>query len=128
MWKAPQRPNNKVTQPFSSGLVTIYTVENIAKPGYMPREGLLKKAVLRYEEMRMGINRYYSAKQNQVDIERVIRCPRAGGVSSQDVAITENGRQYRVDYVQSVLNVWPESVDITLARIDQVYEVPDNVV
>lgn len=66
----------------------------------------------------------YSGRQNQVDIERVIRTQRVGNVNNQNVAITEDGRQYRVDLVQSVMDVWPESVDITLAKIEQEFEVP----
>lgn len=45
-------------------------------------------------------------------------------MNNQNVAITEDGRQYRVDLVQSVMDVWPESVDITLAKIEQEFEVP----
>ena len=122
-WKAPARPNNEITQSYNDGLVTIYTISDIAKPGYKPVIKPVKKAVLRYEEQRLGLQRYYSSKQAQVEIERVIRAPRAGGVNSQDIAVTEDGRQYHVSLVQSVMDVYPPSVDITLAKIEQKYEV-----
>ena len=99
-------------------------MEDAARPGYQPEPKLTKKVSLRYEEQRLGIQRYYSGRQNQVDIERVIRTQRVGNVNNQNVAITEDGRQYRVDLVQSVMDVWPESVDITLAKIEQEFEVP----
>ena len=123
MWKAPFRPNTTVSQSFNDGILTVYAVSDTAEPGRKPEENLTKKVVLRYEEQRLGLQRYYAGRQNQVQIERVVRTPRHGGVSSQDVAITEDGRQYRIDLVQSVPNVWPESVDLTLARIDQKFEV-----
>lgn len=129
-WKAPTRPKNDngVTQNYGDGIVTVYEVTNTAQPGYKPVEGLSKKVSLRYEEQRLGIQRYYSGSQNQVEIERVIRTPRAGNVNNQDVAITEDGRQYRIEMVQSVLGIYPESIDITLAKIEQEYEVPNDVV
>nr|DAS40717.1 MAG TPA: hypothetical protein [Caudoviricetes sp.] len=123
-WKAPYRANNAITQSYNDGVVSIYSVEDAARPGYQPEPELTKKVSLRYEEQRLGIQRYYSGRQNQVDIERVIRTQRVGNVNNQNVAITEDGRQYRVDLVQSVMDVWPESVDITLAKIEQEFEVP----
>ena len=127
-WRAPTRPrdDNGVSQNFCDGVVTIYTVKDTAQPGYKPVEKLTKKIALRYEEQRLGIQRYYSGSQNQVEIERVIRTPRAGNVSNQDVAVTEDGRQYRVEMVQNVLGVYPACVDITLAKIEQEYDIPES--
>lgn len=127
MWKKPYRPAAEITQPYNDGIVTIYEVKNVAAPGYKPVEMLVGKAKLRYEERRTGLQRYYSAMQNQVQIERVLRVPRAGAVSSQDVAVTEEGNQYRIDLVQAVQDVWPASVDLTLAKVDQDYEVFEDV-
>lgn len=128
MRKEPYRPNNEVTQSYNDGIVTIYSIENTAKPGYKPVEGLNKKVVLRYEEQRLGIQRYYESMQNQIEVERVIRTQRVKGITNQDVAITEDNRQYRIDLVQLVSDVYPASVDITLTRIDQEYEVPNDMV
>lgn len=127
MWKAPYRPSNQVTQPFNAGLVKIYSVENVAAPGYKPVEKLVYKLTLRYDEQRLGIQRYYSGQQNQSQIERVIRAPRVGGVSNQDVAITEDGHKYRIDLVQAVMDIYPPSMDLTLARLDQDYELDDEI-
>ena len=124
-WGAPYRPGSEVTQPYNDGVVTVYAVTDAARPGYQPKPTLTKKAVLRYEEQRLGIQRFYSGKQNQAEIERVVRTPRLGCVSSQDVAVTEDGRQYRIDMVQSVPDVWPASMDLTLAKVTQKYDVSD---
>lgn len=125
-WKAPFRPrtDNGVTQNFGDGVVKIYTVTNSAQPGYQPVPALTLKCVLRYEEQRLGIQRYYTGQQNQIQIERVIRTLRYGDVTNQDIAVTESGKQYGIDLVQTVTDVYPASQDITLAKIEQQYEVP----
>lgn len=126
MYKRPSRPTPDITQPFNSGVVKIYAVENIAPPGYSPKIKLKEKVTLRYEEMRLGINRYYQAKQNNIQIERVIRCPRWGNITNQDIAITEDDRQYRIELIQSVDGVYPACVDVSLIKIEQVLEVADD--
>lgn len=121
-WRAPTRPTERdVTQPFDDGIVTIYAVTDAAQPGYQPKPELVQpaKAVLRYQEQRLGIQRYYDALQNQIQVERVIRVPRYGCVTNQDAAVTEDGRTYRIDLVQSVENVWPPCVDLTLVKYEQ---------
>lgn len=126
MYQRPNRPTHDITQPFNSGIVKIYAVANIAAPGYAPKMALREKVTLRYEEMRLGINRYYQAMQNNIQIERVIRCPRWGDVTNQDVAITEDGKQYRIDLIQSVDDVYPACIDVSLTKIEQVFEVAEN--
>lgn len=118
----PYRPktDNGVTQPFTSGIVTIYGEKNIALPGYLPQVQLAEKAILRYEERSLGLQRYFNAQQNQIQIERVIRCPRRPGITNQDVAKTEDGTRYRINMVQAVMDVYPPCMDLTLARYEQV--------
>ena len=123
MRKAPFRPNNEITQTFNDGVVTIYAVTDAAEPGRKPVEKLTAKVLLRYEEQRLGIQRFYSGRQNQVEVERVIRVPRTGKLSSQDVAVTEDGKQYRIDLVQRVMDAFPPAEDLTLVRVTQNYEV-----
>ena len=123
MWRAPSRPKNEISQSFNDGVAEIYEQTDAAAPGYQPRPELKKKITLRYEERKLGIQRYYSAAQNQQRIERVLRVPKTAKVNSQDVAITEDGRQYRIELVQTVPDVYPPCVDITLSRIEQTAEV-----
>ena len=126
MRNAPFRPREeRITQGYNDGVLTVYAVSDSARPGYQPVEKLMPKAVLRYEEQRLGLQRTYLAKQSQVDVERVVRTPRLPGISSQDVAVTEDGRQYLIDLVQSVDGVYPPSMDLTLARLAQKYDVSD---
>lgn len=125
-WKAPHRPKGEVTQAYNDGVVTVYAVTDAGPPGGLPVEKPVKKAVLRYEERRLGLQRYYEGKQNQVEVERVLRTPRRKGVSSQDLAVTEDGQQYRIDLVQSATDVYPPSMDLTLTRITQKYDVSNS--
>lgn len=122
-WKAPYRPRGEISQSYNDGVVTVYAVTDSGPPGGLPVEKPVKKAVLRYEERRLGLQRYYAGKQNQVEVERVLRTPRRRDVSSQDLAVTEDGVQYRIDLVQSAADVFPPSMDLTLTRIDQNYDV-----
>lgn len=119
MYAKPRRPAHEVTQAFNDGFVIICTVRDAAAPGYQPVEALTPRLQLRYEEQRLGVQRYYEAKQNQVEISRVLRVPRAGVVTNQDAAITEDGRHYRIEMVQTVPDVLPPSLDITLSDYRQ---------
>lgn len=120
-WSRPYRPktDNGVTQPFTSGIVIIYSERNVAPPGYIPQVQLTEKVTLRYEERSLGLQRYFNAQQNQVQVERVIRCPRYAGVTNQDVAETEDGTRYRIDMVQAVMDAYPPCMNLTLARYEQ---------
>lgn len=126
MWKAPYRAKGEVSQRYNDGVVRIYSVEDTAAPGYAPVETPTHKIKLPYEERRLGITRYFSGAQNQMQIDRVLRVQRAGKVNTQDIAVTEDGQNYRVDLVQSVPDVWPESVDLTLSKIEQVIDLTEG--
>lgn len=118
-WKMPDRPEGRITQPLSSGTVRICDVINAAEPGYKPVDKLLPKGQLRYENQRVGVQRYYQALQSQIQIDRVIRVQKAFAITSQDVAVTEDGEEYQIRQVQEVLSVWPVCLDLTLTRIEQ---------
>ncbi len=117
--KTPFRPGNEISQAFNDGVVTVYRLEDTAKPGYMPKPTPQKSAVLRYAEQRLGLTRYYAAKQNNVDVERVLRVPRGAPIAAQDIAVTEDGQEYRIDLIQTVDGVSPPSLDMTLAKVSQ---------
>ena len=123
-WRAPHRPDNEITQEMNSGVVKIYSVEDSAQPGYQPKPSLTLKLTLRYEEQRLGINRLYLSRQNQAEIEKVIRVPRQDSISNQDVAILESGSQYSIDYTQTVQDVYPPCLDLSLVKVEQNYEAP----
>ena len=124
MYRKPNRPAHDITQPFNSGIVKIYKTKNGAQPGHKAVEHLKNPPVtLRYDEQRTGVTRYYAAKQANIQIERVIRCPEVPGIDTQYVAVTEDGLQYRIEQIQTVDNIWPACVDISLSKIVQKLEV-----
>lgn len=123
MWRAPNRPTHEVSQSYNDGYVIVYAVADDAEPGNKPIEKLKRRVRLDYAEQRLGITRYYAAAQANVQVERVIRVQRHRDVNAQDVAITEDGVQYRIDLVQTVPDAYPESLDLTLTRVAQKYEV-----
>lgn len=123
MRRAPNRPNHEITESYNDGIVNIYTVQDGAAPGYRPMPVLVLVKRMRYQERYLGINRLYSGRQNQVDIQRIVRVQKVPGVSNQNVAITEDGQQYRIDSVQDVIGAYPPSLDLTLATVEQEYEV-----
>lgn len=127
MRQQPYRPReNRISQSYNDGLVTIYSTSDGAQPGYQPRLQLTPKGVLPFEEQRLGVTRIYEARQAQSEIERVIRVPRtpAFEIFAQDAAQLVNGtRLYRIESAQTTTDVYPASVDLALSRITQRTEV-----
>lgn len=128
--KMPFRPGNEISQFFNDGFVNIYAVSDNAAPGFRPLESLALTVKLPFDNLKLGIQRFYSAKQNQSDIERVIRVPNPGPqytISNQDVAqiierVLPAGKkppQYRIELVQLAEGIYPPSLDLTLSRITQ---------
>ena len=125
MRKTPFRPDDRrITQSYRDGVVRIYTVTDGAAPGYQPRPVLTLLETLFYQERRVGLQRYCAGRQAQVEVERVIRTQLRPAVNPQCVAVTEDDEQYGIELVQQVQDVYPPSMDLTLVRIDQKYEVP----
>lgn len=119
-WKAPRRPEHKVTQEYNDGMLTVYRVTDEAQPGYLPQEKLAEIVKLPYAKRKVGLYRYYQAAQNQTRVQRVLRVPQpAAEITNRDKVVTEDGREYRVDLVQTVPDVYPPSLDLTLAAYRQ---------
>lgn len=127
MRQQPYRPREeRISQSYNDGLVTVYSTSDGAQPGYQPRIVLEAKGVLPFEERRLGVTRLYEARQVQSEIERVIRVPRtpAFDIYAQDIVQLVNGAQlYRVESAQTTTDVYPASVDLALSRITQRTEV-----
>lgn len=125
MRKLPFRPDDRqIAQPYRDGVVKIYTITDAAQPGYQPKTKPTLVETMFYAERRVGLQRYCSGKQAQVQVERVIRTQTRPAVNPQCIAVTEDGTQYGIELVQQLQDVYPPSMDLTLTRIDQKYEVP----
>ena len=84
-------------------------------------ETLALAQTLRYHERTVGLSRYYEALQANVRVQYVLRCPRLTSVSTQDVAIPNDGRQYRIVQVQYPEDVQPPVMDLTLEEVAAAY-------
>lgn len=119
-WKTPNRPTYEVSQAFNDKPVTILRVTDKAPNGYMPQPDFLPIGVFPTANRTVGVQRYYAARQAQVNIEKVIRIPNPGNVeiTTRDVARFDGEeRLYRIDQVQEVA-VYPPCLDLTLVNYD----------
>ena len=110
-------------QSYGDGLVRIYSAANEAAPGDAPRGHLTLRHSLRYEERTVGVSRHYAALQANDRIDMVIRCPRVP-LSALDIAVPNDGKQYRITLAQRPQGVEPPSMDLTLRRLEMDYELP----
>lgn len=120
--KLPFRPGNEISQTYNDGIVKIFTVADGAAPGYQPVIKAKLKHSLTFAERALGITRLFMGRQNRVEIEKVLRIPRVN-VSAQDLAQTHDGKWYRIDSVQSVQDVQPASLDLSLVAEAKTVEV-----
>jgi hypothetical protein len=111
------------TQTFNDGVVNIYSVRNTAASGNTPKKGLtLKVGPLRYEERTVGITRFWTGRQAQARIDRLVRTARTGGVTSRDVAVLADG-QYTILQVQYPKDTDIPTMDLTLERLEAAYDI-----
>ena len=120
--RAPYRPSNEITQTYNDGTVTIYAVADGSAPGYQPVKTATEKFHLRYADRKLGLTRIYQARQNHVEILKVIRVPKVA-ISTKDAAVTHDGMQYSIDTVQEAMGVYPPSLDLSLKAITHRIEV-----
>ncbi len=111
------------TQTFNDGVVRIYKIMNYAPNGGKPTMLPMLRQSLRYAERTIGITRHYTALQVNSKVKYVLRCPLCRDVSAQDVAIPNDGVQYRVAFVQYPESIFPKVMDLTLEETSAKYEI-----
>lgn len=111
-------------QTFNDGVLSVYKVGNVAPLGDRPKEGLIQKFdnTIPYEERTVGVTRFIANKQEQSIIEQLLRIPRVDGIARENVVIPIDGEQYRIKQVQSINDVEPRCLDLSLERVDVKYE------
>ena len=106
------------TQTFNDGVMTIYRIDNTAAPGDMPNETpTVKHQSIRYDNRTVGMSRFWQARQEDVRIDRLIRCQRLPDVHSLDIVELENGDQFNIEQVQYLKDVYPPSMDLSLSAV-----------
>lgn len=108
-------------QAFNDGVVKIFAVVNIATAGSKPKEQLVLKETLHYKECTVGLTRFWTAKQASVNVKYVLRCPLLRGISTKNVAIPNDRKQYKIVQVQYPEDVFPPVMDLTLEEVSAVY-------
>ena len=108
-------------QTFNDGICQICSLKNVGEKGRMPVTELSRKAGrVPFEARRVGVKRFFEAKQENAEIDKVIRIPDAFLVSTQDVCVLD-GIQYGVYQVQSVPDAMPGAQDLSLKRLAEKY-------
>jgi hypothetical protein len=113
------------TQTFNDGVLTVYRVGNIAALGDRPKEGLILKFdnAVPYEERTVGVTRFITNKQEQSIIEQLLRIPRVNGIAREDIVIPIDGEQYRIKQVQTINDVEPRCLDLSLEKVVTKYDI-----
>lgn len=104
------------------GIVTLYALENVANPGFMPVEKLVPKGTAYYAAVTSGVTRRFAALGANREYDFVIRCwnmiELPDGVK---YAIPEDGKQYRIDPAEPIFDA--DAIDLTLTRLEDFYDV-----
>ncbi len=85
---------------FDDGILTVYRVENLSKPGQKPTIGLEEKEKFYFNFDTLGVTRYYTAMQAQQQIEAVVNIPGWNEIQGTDICRLENQKQYKIVMIQ----------------------------
>lgn len=105
----------------SDGVVSIYDVSNINKGG-KPKFKLTFKEKLFYQKRIIGLQRFFSAQQANIRIDFLMLVPKRENVSTQDIAINHDGRQYDIKLIQYPPE-HPGDMLLSLQEVVQLYEI-----
>lgn len=106
---------------FGDGIAQICGIINEAEEGDRPKEKLIVKERLRFENRTVGLQRFFDAAQEKITISRVISLPLIPSVSTQDVVVIE-GNQYEIKMKQEKFDTRPASMLLTLSDVEEIYE------
>ena len=103
------------------GLLTIYTLENVAPKGLKPVQKLVEVTKAYYQERTVGVTRLYAAKGVDARIDALVRCFTTEVIPDGAVVIPEDGTQYQVDAQQKIIG--KDANDLTLVKVEKTYEI-----
>ena len=110
---------------LADGTLRIYSLENTAEPGEMPREMLVETIPedLYYSDRVIGVTRLYAAKGADQQISKLVRIW-AVPVEIGNYVIVDRRDQYRIDLIQPAKDEEGlKVVDLTLVREENHYDV-----
>lgn len=112
---------------IASGKLNAYNLENIAEKGLMPAEKLVWVCDEYYEKRRIGVTRQYAALGADRRIDALLRIWRNDVFSPGMYVIPEDGKQYRIDFVQLTTDEdGLDVMDLTLIRLEENYDVAER--
>lgn len=107
--------------------LVLYSLQNTAAKGLMPKEQLVKTGEEYYGSRVIGYNRQYAALGADQRIDELVRIWRNNQVRANHYAVLEDGLQYRINFVQHLLDDdGLEVTDLTLVRMEENYDVADE--
>lgn len=108
----------------TTGLMTVYTLENTAEKGSKPVEKLVKFTTLYYGYRTISYNRLYAAQGVNEQIDALVRVKEDAGVTTKMYAVLEDTLQYRITgVVPQYLSTRYIGTDLTLERLDKNYDI-----
>lgn len=120
---------------MDDGIIKICDLTNLAPDGDMPRNQLTVLDEMYFGSRTVGYNRQYAAKGVSEQVDMLVRVWRNNTVhigmyavlTNYEGQVNESGDQYRIDNVQHLLDDDGLKVtDLTLSRMDELYEIADN--
>jgi hypothetical protein len=120
---------------MDDGIIKICDLTNLAPDGDMPMNQLTVLDSMYFGSRTVGYNRQYAAKGVNEQVDMLVRVWRNNTVhigmfavlTNYEGQVNESGDQYRIDNVQHLLDDDGLKVtDLTLSRMDELYEIADS--
>lgn len=102
-----------------AGILTVYKLANVADPGLMPGEKLVKLCTAYYDERSVGVTRAYAALGAKQQIDALVVAYNVTLPPEAEYVILEDGYQYRISLKQKE----GDNVVLTLERLEALYDV-----
>lgn len=101
---------------YDDGLVEVFSVENVAEKGDMPKDRLSLKASYYFGYETVGLTRYYAAKSVDIAIDEVIHIYEDRTITTNDIAVV-NGISYTIKQVQHKKD--DDGINITVLSLER---------
>lgn len=103
------------------GILTIYSLENIAQAGLKPTEKLVYVDKAYYARRTASYSRIYSAMGADHRFDLLVRVFNTSVPEDGMYVILEDGKQYQIDICQEI--VGKDCIDLTLKKVEDYYDV-----
>ena len=100
------------------GILSLYSLENTASPGRLPKEQLIRVGQAYYSERTVGVTRAYAAMSANQRIDKLVRCYKISIPVPAEYVVLEDGLQYRIALKQQ----HNMDVDLTLERLENLLD------